>query len=51
MYLDYKRNANNIPFTQVKLRKNTEKYILELSQNKEKVANFFKHLNISYAAW
>ncbi len=49
---DYKRNANknNIPFTQVQLRKNTEKYIIELSQNEEKVANFFKYSSISYAA-
>jgi len=49
---DYKRNANkdNIPFTQAQLRKNTEKYMIELSQNKEKVANFFKHPSITYAA-
>lgn len=49
---DYKRNTNknNIPFTQVQLRKNTEKYIIELSQNEEKVANFFKYSSISYAA-
>jgi len=49
---DYKRNANknNIPFTQVQLRKNTEKYMTELSQNEEKVANFFKHPSIAYAA-
>ena len=49
---DYKRNANknNIPFTQVQLRNNTEKYMTELSQNEEKVANFFKHPSIVYAA-
>ena len=49
---DYKRNANkdNIPFTQEQLRKNTEKYMIELSQNEEKVANFFKHPSIAYAA-
>jgi len=49
---DYKRNANknNIPFTKVQLRKNTEKYMIELSQNEEKVANFFKHESIVYAA-
>lgn len=49
---DYKRNANknNIPFTKTQLRKNTEKYMNELSQNKEKVANFFKHPSIVYAA-
>jgi transposase len=49
---DYKRNANknNIPFTKAQLRKNTEKYMNEISQNEEKVANFFKHPSIAYAA-
>lgn len=49
---DYKRNANknNIPFTKTQLRKNTEKYMNELSQNQEKVSNFFKHESIAYAA-
>ena len=49
---DYKRNANknNIPFTQTQLRKNTEKYMNEILQNEEKVANFFKHPSIAYAA-
>jgi len=49
---DYKRNANknNIPFTKTQLRKNTEKYMNELSQNQEKVSNFFKHESIVYAA-
>ena len=49
---DYKRNANknNIPETQVQLQKNTEKYMMELLQNEEKVANFFKHPSIAYAA-
>ena len=49
---DYKRNANknNIPFTKTQLRKNTEKYMDELSQNREKVSNFFKHESIAYAA-
>ncbi len=49
---DYKRNANknDIPTTQAQLRKNTEKYMMEISQNKEKVANFFKHPSIAYAA-
>ena len=49
---DYKRNANknNIPFTKVQLRKNTEKYMNEIVKNQEKVANFFKHPSISYAA-
>jgi transposase len=49
---DYKRNANknNIPFTKTQLRKNTEKYMNEISNNEEKVANFFKHPSIAYAA-
>jgi transposase len=49
---DYKRNANknNIPFTKTQLRKNTEKYMNEISNNQEKVANFFKHPSIAYAA-
>jgi len=49
---DYKRNANknNIPFTKVQLRKNTEKYMNEISNNQQKVTNFFKHPSIAYAA-
>jgi len=49
---DYKRNANknNIPFTKTQLRKNTEKYMNEIIENQEKVANFFKHPSIAYAA-
>ena len=49
---DYKRNANknNIPFTKTQLIKNTEKYMNEISNNQEKVANFFKHPSIAYAA-
>lgn len=49
---DYKRNANknNIPFTKVQLRKNTENYMNEISNNQEKVANFFMHPSIAYAA-
>ena len=49
---DYKRNANknNIPFTKAQLRKNTENYMNEISNNQRKVANFFKHPSISYAA-
>lgn len=49
---DYKRNANknNIPFTKVQLRKNTENYMNNLVKNKEKVSNFFKHPSIVYAA-
>jgi transposase len=49
---DYKRNANknNIPFTKVQLRKNTLNYMNDLVKDKEKVANFFKHPSIAYAA-
>lgn len=49
---DYKRNANknNIPFTKVQLRKNTEIYMNNLVQDTKKVANFFKHSSITYAA-
>jgi transposase len=49
---DYKRNANknNIPFTKVQLRKNTLSYMNDLVKDKEKVANFFKHPSIAYAA-
>jgi len=49
---DYKRNANknNLPFTKVQLRKNTEKYMNGIVKSKEKVANFFKHPSIAYAA-
>ena len=49
---DYKRNANknNLPLTKVQLRKNTESYMNEIVENKEKVANFFKHPSIAYAA-
>jgi transposase len=49
---DYKRNANknNIPFTKTQLRKNTENYMNDIIKNQEKVANFFKHPSISYAA-
>ena len=49
---DYKRNANknNIPFTKTQLKKNTENYMNEIVKNEEKVANFFKHPSIAYAA-
>jgi len=41
-------NKNNIPFTKVQLRKNTENYMNKISKNQEKVANFFKHSSVSY---
>jgi len=49
---DYKRNANknNLPFTKAQLKKNTLAYMNEIVVNEEKVANFFKHPSIVYAA-
>lgn len=49
---DYKRNANkdNIPMTQVQLRKNTEKYMLGLQNDPTKIANFFQHPSVKYAS-
>lgn len=49
---DYKRNANknNIPKTKKELEKNTLAYMNEIVKNQEKVANFFKHNKIRYAA-
>jgi hypothetical protein len=32
------------------LRTNTEKYMLSLQSNPQKVANFFKHPKVAYAA-
>ena len=43
-------NKNDIPLTQKQLRENTQRYMFEISQNKEKVTNFFKHPSITYAA-
>lgn len=49
---DYKKNANKntIPFTKTQLKKNTLAYMNDIVENKEKVANFFKHPSIAYAA-
>ena len=49
---DYKRNANknNIPKTKTQLKKNTLNYMNDIVNNQEKVANFFKHNKIRYAA-
>ena len=49
---DYKKNANknNIPFTKTQLKKNTLAYMNEIVENEAKVANFFKHPSIAYAA-
>ena len=49
---DYKRNANKnrIPINITQLRENTENYMDDLVKDTQKVANFFKHPSISYAA-
>ncbi len=49
---DYKQSANKyeLPTTQKQLRTNTEKYMLSLQQNPQKVANFFKHPKVQYAS-
>lgn len=49
---DYKKNANknNVPTTKSQLEKNTRAYMVSLQNNPQKVANFFKHPAISYAA-
>jgi transposase len=49
---DYKRNANKnrIPINLKELRKNTENYMDNLVKDTKKVANFFKHPSIAYAA-
>lgn len=49
---DYKQSANKyeLPTTQKQLRTNTEKYMLSLQSNPQKVANFFKHPKVAYAA-
>ena len=49
---DYKRNANkdNIPTNVKELRENTLAHMNSLQDNPEKVANFFKHPSVCYAA-
>jgi transposase len=49
---DYKRNANKnkIPINAKELRENTLKHMNALRDNPEKVANFFRHPSVSYAA-
>ena len=49
---DYKRNANknNIPKNKEELKINTLNYMNDISKNQKKVANFFKHPSIVYAA-
>ena len=49
---DYKRNANknSIPANVKELRENTLNHMNALQNNPEKVAGFFKHPSVSYAA-
>jgi transposase len=49
---DYKKNANknNIPKNKEELKINTLNYMNDISKNQKKVANFFKHPSIVYAA-
>ena len=49
---DYKQtaNRNNVPKDKEQLRRNTEKYMLSLQNNPQKVANFFKHPKVKYAS-
>jgi len=49
---DYKRNANknNIPTNEKELEKNTLNHMNTLQNNPEKVANYFKHPSVAYAA-
>lgn len=49
---DFKRNANKklIPKTKKELEQNTRAYMDALCSNPEKVANFFKHPSVAYAA-
>jgi transposase len=49
---DFKQtaNRNDIPKDKDHLRSNTKKYMLSLQNNPQKVANFFKHPKVQYAA-
>ncbi len=49
---DYKRNANKekIPLNQKELKENTLVHMNALQNDPEKVANFFKHPSVAYAA-
>jgi transposase len=49
---DFKRNVNKekIPVTKEELKNNTEAFMTMLSQNETRVANYFKHEKIAYAA-
>jgi len=49
---DFKRNANakNIPTNVKELTQNTENFMSMLSDDSNRVANYFKHEKIAYAA-
>ena len=49
---DFKRNVNakHIPINTKELTKNTEDFMTMLSQDSQRVANYFKHEKIAYAA-
>jgi len=49
---DFKRNVNkeNIPTNKKELTVNTENFMSMLSNNPQRVANYFKHEKIAYAA-
>lgn len=49
---DYKKNANKnqVPTTKTQLEKSTKAYMESLQNNPDKVANFFKHPAVKYAA-
>ena len=49
---DFKRNVNakQIPINKKELAQNTEDFMNMLSQDSTRVANYFKHEKIAYAA-
>jgi len=49
---DFKRNVNakNIPINKKELAQNTENFMSMLSKDSQRVANYFKHEKIAYAA-
>ena len=49
-YAIEKINRDDIPKDKEYLRENTEKYMLSLQNNPQKVANFFEHQKVQYAS-
>ena len=49
---DFKRNVNakHIPTNKKELTKNTEDFMKKLSDNPDRVASYFEHEKIAYAA-